>query len=69
MLKIKLKKSNIMKLSDIDYFQTLIFNIKYYIFENIIQKCFSLSLNNNKEFMKLFLKYHVFKNQLIIMKA
>jgi hypothetical protein len=36
----KIKKSNIIKLSDIDYIQTLTFNRKYHIFENIIFKAF-----------------------------
>jgi hypothetical protein len=31
-IKHKIKKSNIIKLSDIDYTQTLIFNINFYIF-------------------------------------
>jgi hypothetical protein len=42
MLKIKLEKLNIIKLSDADYVQTSTFNRKYYIFENIIQKYFFL---------------------------
>jgi hypothetical protein len=52
-----------MKLSDIDYFQTLTFNIKYYILYifKYHSKMFSLNLNNNEEFMKLFLKYYAFE--------
>jgi hypothetical protein len=44
MLKIKLEKSYIIKLSGVDHAQTSTFNRKYYIFENIVQKCFFFKL-------------------------
>jgi hypothetical protein len=50
----KLKKSDTIKLSNIDYVRTLAFNKKYDIFENVDQRCFSLNLRNNEEFMKIF---------------
>jgi hypothetical protein len=60
---IKKEKLNIIKLSYINYFQTLIFNKKYYIFDNIIQ-IFSFNLNNNK-FMKLFFTILYFRKKSI----
>jgi hypothetical protein len=39
-LEIKIRKSDIIQLSDINYVQTSAFNKKYYASKNIIQKCF-----------------------------
>jgi hypothetical protein len=36
----KVKKLNIIKLSNINYFESLTFNRKYYIFKNIIKNIF-----------------------------
>jgi hypothetical protein len=54
MSKIMFEKSNIIKLSNIDYVEILAFNIKHYTFE-ILFKINSLNLNKNEEFIKLFL--------------
>jgi hypothetical protein len=40
----EVKKSNIFNLSNIDYAQILAFIKKYYLFENIIQKCLLFEL-------------------------
>jgi hypothetical protein len=63
MLKIILEKSNIIKLSDISCVQILSF--KKILFENI----FSLNLNKNDKFVKLFYNIILLKNQLIIMET
>jgi hypothetical protein len=62
MFKINLGKSNIIRLSDIDYVQTLAFKRKH--------QSEMLFLNlNNVELMKHFLSYYVFvKNKLTKMK-
>jgi hypothetical protein len=55
-----LEQLDIDKLSDIDYVKTLSLNRKYYAFQNINQNAFSLNLNNNEEFTKLFLLFYSF---------
>jgi hypothetical protein len=60
-LKIKLEKSNIIKLSDIFYVENLSFNIKHYMhLKTPIKKAFSLNLINNKESIKLSFKISCF---------
>jgi hypothetical protein len=65
----KVKKLNIIKLSNINYFESLTFNRKYYIFKNIIKNVFIWTWIVTNNSWTFFIASCFCKNQTIIIRT